>query len=166
MAVQRILVIGDAGRGKTTLAAQLSQKTGLPFYSTDDFFWQKKYSQVRGRVESLKQIQTVYDQEAWIVEGTTRSLIEPGLERAELIVYLCFRTLLEQYWILLKRFLRHPGDHPWHFVLLCLHVLYKRYGWGYERGKPHLKQIALDHPDKSLTLHSFKAIDTWLQSLN
>jgi adenylate kinase family enzyme len=39
---KRIFILGDAGRGKTTFAEKLSKHTGIPHYSTDDFFWKVK----------------------------------------------------------------------------------------------------------------------------
>jgi len=41
---KKILIVGDYGRGKTTLAQKLSRKLGIPYYSTDDFYWEKKFS--------------------------------------------------------------------------------------------------------------------------
>ncbi len=42
--IRRILIVGDSGRGKSTLAKSLSQKLNIKQYSTDDFFWKEKFS--------------------------------------------------------------------------------------------------------------------------
>jgi len=38
MKFKKIIIIGDAGRGKSTLASKLSKKLNISYYSTDDFF--------------------------------------------------------------------------------------------------------------------------------
>jgi len=35
---KKIIIIGDAGRGKSTLATKLAEKLGILHYSTDDSF--------------------------------------------------------------------------------------------------------------------------------
>ena len=77
---KKILIVGDAGRGKSTFAKNLSEKTGIPAYSTDDFFWKTKYTEPRDRPESVEMINRIYENDEWIVEGSTRRLIQPSLE--------------------------------------------------------------------------------------
>lgn len=44
---KRILIIGESGRGKTELGRKLSKELNIPLYSTDDFFWEVKFSKAR-----------------------------------------------------------------------------------------------------------------------
>ena len=44
--INKIIIIGDAGRGKTTLASNLSKKLGIKHYSTDDFFYEIKFTKI------------------------------------------------------------------------------------------------------------------------
>jgi len=44
MKFKKIIIIGDAGRGKSTLASKLSKKLNTPHYSTDDYFYEVKFS--------------------------------------------------------------------------------------------------------------------------
>ena len=37
--MQRILVMGSSGSGKSTFARRLSEATGIPFVSLDALFW-------------------------------------------------------------------------------------------------------------------------------
>ena len=43
-ALNRILIIGDSGRGKTVLARKISEKLGIPAYSTDDYLYEMKFT--------------------------------------------------------------------------------------------------------------------------
>ena len=37
--MQRVLVMGSSGSGKSTFARRLSEMTGIPFVSLDALFW-------------------------------------------------------------------------------------------------------------------------------
>lgn len=54
---RKILVIGDAGRGKTTMSRKLSKKLGIKHIQMDNIIWKKKYTHKRDhnkQVELLK----------------------------------------------------------------------------------------------------------------
>ena len=48
--MQRVLVIGGNGCGKTTLAVQLAQKLGLPLTHLDRLYWQDNWQPVPNAV--------------------------------------------------------------------------------------------------------------------
>jgi adenylate kinase family enzyme len=91
---KRILIIGDGGRGKTTFAEKLSKKTGIPFYSVDDFFWKTKFSEPADKQQSVQAIEEVYKRDEWIVEGGSRPLIKTGIEKADIIYLLKFNSII------------------------------------------------------------------------
>jgi adenylate kinase family enzyme len=74
--LNKIIITGDAGRGKSTLAAKISEKLGIPHYSTDNFFYETKFTKIRYKKESIDLISKIYDQDKWIVEGTTEHLLQ------------------------------------------------------------------------------------------
>jgi adenylate kinase family enzyme len=125
----KILVIGEAGRGKTTLATKLSIKLGIPVFSTDDFYWAQKFSIPADKVVSVEKIQQVYAGETWIVEGTTAHLLVPGFELADKIIYIGFNTVWSQWRALIRRSFGRPGENWWQLAKLMKHVLYKRRNW-------------------------------------
>ena len=100
---KKILIVGDSGRGKSTFAKVLSQKLNIKQFSTDDFFWKEKYTQAEDKKTSIKNISKIYNQESWIVEGATRSLIREGIEKSDQIICLVYPNLFSQFWTLLKR---------------------------------------------------------------
>ena len=51
--LNRILIVGDAGRGKSTLASKISAKLGIPHHSTDHFYYEVKFTKIRDRQESI-----------------------------------------------------------------------------------------------------------------
>lgn len=158
----KILITGDAGRGKTTLAVRLSQKLGIPGYSTDDYYYEIKFSKPRDKQESVDMISKVYKEDKWIVEGTTRRLLEPGLEAADIIVYLRYKNIVPQWFTLFKRGLFRKNETLGGTFELMKHVFYKRYGLGYKKGAMTQTELIEPYKDKVVFLSSFKEMNNFL----
>ncbi len=163
---KRILIFGHAGRGKTTFARKLSEKLSIPHYSTDDFFYKVKFTELRDREESVVLIKKVYDTDTWIVEGTTSRLLRPGLERAEVVFVLKHKSILTQYYSIIKRaVVDEKGRSISGTFHLLKHVTKKRYMKGYGTNQPTAEELKEVHNKKVIELHSFKEIDAYLASV-
>jgi adenylate kinase family enzyme len=160
---RRIIIIGDAGRGKSTLAKALSEKTGIPCHSTDDYFYEIKFTKPRDRQESIEEISKNYEKEEWIVEGTTRHLLEPGLAAADLIVYLKYDSIFYQWLVLFRRYMARKEESLKGVLQLMKHVFYKRYGLGYKKGKMTHMELIAPYRDKVIELSSFKHINDFIK---
>lgn len=164
-ALNKILIVGDAARGKSTLAENLSKKLGIPHYSTDDFFYEIKFSKVRDRAEAVEQIKEIFKKEKWIIEGTTKRLVEHGLHSADMIIHLQHKNIPTQWFILFRRYLKRENETIFGLFKLMKHVLFKKYKWGDRKGKPTPSEIIDPHKHKVITLSSFKEIDEFLKNL-
>jgi adenylate kinase family enzyme len=167
-ALNRILIVGDAGRGKSSLASKISTKLGIQHYSTDDFYYEIKFSKVRDRPESIYKIKEIFKNEKWIIEGTTRHLILPGLDSADIIIHLRYKNIPTQWLVLIKRYFNRSGEvieNIGGLYKLMKHVLYKKHHLGYRKGKPTPTEIIELHKHKVITLSSFKEIDDFIESL-
>ncbi len=163
--LNRILITGDGCRGKSTLALRISEKLGIPHYSTDDFYYEVKFSKIRYRPEAIAQISEVFKNEKWIVEGTTEDLLEPGLHSADMIIHLQHRNVLIQWFFLFKRYLQRENETLFGNLKLMRHVLYKKYGLGYRKGKRTPLILIEPRKNEVITLSSFKEINKFLDSL-
>jgi len=163
--LNKILIVGDASRGKSTLASKISEKLGIPHHSTDDFYYEVKFSKVRNRPESIEQIKEIFKNDKWIIEGTTKHLIEPGLNSADKIIHLRYKNILAQWAILLKRYFKRDNETIRGTFKLMKHVLYKKYHLGYRKSKPTPTEIIDSYKHKVVTLSSFKEIDDFIKSL-
>ncbi len=163
---KKILIVGDAGRGKTTLARTLSQMLSIEHHSTDDYFYEVKFSKPRDKQQAIANISHVYHNDAWIVEGTTQWLWQPGLESADVILFLKYDSVFAQWWSLIKRRSSRKNDESLRELLrLMKHVLYKKYGLGYRKGKMKHEEIVAPFRDKVVVMKSFKDIDVYVESL-
>lgn len=163
--MNKIIIIGDAGRGKTTLASTISKKLNIPYHSTDDYFYEVKFTKRRDRQESIDQISKNYHSKKWIVEGTTRHLLEPGLESADLIVYLRYKNIFSQWFAIIKRHIIRKDESILQTLRLLKHVFYKRYNLSYKKGTTTHLQFIAPYKSKVVTLSSFKEINNFIDSL-
>ena len=87
--MERIIIIGCGGAGKSTLARQLGEKTGLPVVHLDKLFWHP------GWVESTKdeidaKILEEMQKPQWILDGNYNRTLPMRLEKCDTVIYLDF----------------------------------------------------------------------------
>lgn len=155
MPYKRVLIIGDAGRGKSTFAELLAKKTGLPLYSTDDYFWEEKFTKKRNSDDALAEVGKIYPQDEWIVEGATRRLIAGGLNRADVVYVFKFKNLFQQYRALIARHLSRRNERLRDILGLLIYVTRKKVT-GSWRG---FEATVSPHRSKVVRLGSFTEIN-------
>ena len=87
--MERILIIGCGGAGKSTLARQLGEKLNLPVVHLDKLFWKP------GWVESAKEeidakIMEELCKPQWIMDGNYNRTLPRRLEYCDTVIYLDF----------------------------------------------------------------------------
>ncbi len=113
--MQRVLVIGSPGAGKSTLARALAARTGLPLHNLDRMHWLPGWVE-RDRAEGLAELRGVLAQERWIIDGNYGSSLPERLTRVDTVIWL---------------------DYPTH---LCLARVFKRW-WQYRgRTRPDMTE--------------------------
>ncbi len=87
--MKRILIIGCGGAGKSTLARQLGEKTGLPVVHLDKLWWRPGWQAV-SREEFDRLLTQVLEQPRWIMDGNFNHTMPQRLEKCDTIIYLDF----------------------------------------------------------------------------
>ncbi len=87
----RILITGNAGSGKTTLAAQVGARLNLPVFGLDLIVWRPGWKKAPPEERRAAEA-ALAARPAWVVEGVSRTL----LEAAATVVFLALsrRTCL------------------------------------------------------------------------
>jgi adenylate kinase family enzyme len=98
--MQRVLVIGSPGAGKSTLSHALAVRTGLPLHHLDKLFWLPGWVE-RDREEGGAELAGVLAGERWIIDGNYGSTLPMRLARADTVVWLDYST-----WLCLGRVLK------------------------------------------------------------
>jgi adenylate kinase family enzyme len=89
--MQRILVIGISGAGKSTFARALSARTGLPLIHLDREFWRPGWV-VTPRTEWRARVAELVAGERWIIEGNYAGSLDLRLPRADALVWFDYPT--------------------------------------------------------------------------
>ena len=82
--MQKVIVIGCPGSGKTTFAEKLNKKTGLPLYYLDAI-WHKPDKTHIDRENFDEQISRIFDASEWIIDGNYNRTIEMRLQQCDTV---------------------------------------------------------------------------------
>ena len=86
--MDRIMVIGCGGAGKSTLSKKLGQITGLPVVHLDQIWWAPGNWQHISREEFDLHLAEEVAKDTWILDGNFNRTLETRLERCDAVVYL------------------------------------------------------------------------------
>ena len=83
--MQRVLVIGSPGSGKSTFAAELAARTGLPLVHLDQHYWRAGW--VESDPESWRRrVAELIAADAWVMDGNYGGTLPQRLERADTVI--------------------------------------------------------------------------------
>jgi len=90
--MQRVLVIGISGAGKSTFSRALANTTGLPLIHLDKEFWQPGWVQTP-RQEWRERVAELAAGERWIMDGNYDSSLDLRLPRADTVLWFDYPML-------------------------------------------------------------------------
>lgn len=82
--MNKAIIIGCPGSGKTTFAEKLNKVTGLPLYHLDAI-WHKPDKTHIPREDFDKRITEIFDTDQWIIDGNYKRTIEMRLRQCDTV---------------------------------------------------------------------------------
>jgi len=147
--MQRVLVIGSGGSGKSTVAARLGELLGLEVHHLDKVFWSAGWVKPAPD-EWLKTVTDLIERDSWVIDGNYSGTLEPRLQRADTIVFLDLPRVLCM-WRIVRRFFRYrDGTRP-DMAEGChekLDLEFVSWVWNYHRrSRPKVIRLLQEHAD-------------------
>ena len=84
--MKRILIIGNAGSGKTTFGIKLAQKTGIPLVHLDKIYWSGNWEHIE-KNEFDNILQKELEKPEWIIDGNFNRTLPHRLKYCDTVFY-------------------------------------------------------------------------------
>ena len=84
MKMNKVIILGCPGAGKTTFAEKLHSKTGLPLYHLDAI-WHRPDRTHISREDFDARIQEIFAEDKWIIDGNYSRTIEMRLKECDTV---------------------------------------------------------------------------------
>ena len=167
--MERIIIIGSGGSGKTTLARQLGEKTGLPVVHLDQIWWSPGNWKHLEREEFDVLLREELGKPRWIMDGNYDRTVEVRLEHCDTVLYLDFPRLV-CLWGWIRRVIKNWGHAREDMAEGCAEWFdpqMARWVWNFnKKNRARYHQILAEHKDK--TVHIFtsrRQVKRFLDSL-
>ncbi len=105
--MNRILILGCCGAGKSTLTRSLAAQLNLPIIHLDQHYWQPNW-QEPSKEEWGAKVNELIKQDRWIMDGNYGGTLDQRIKRADTIVYLDASTIICMYRVI-NRILKYRG---------------------------------------------------------
>lgn len=102
--MERILILGSPGSGKSTFAIQLGKTLNLPVVHLDKLNWQAGWRAVEREV-FIERCTAEVERERWIIDGMYLASIELRLARCDTVILLdrsrffCLKNVIKRYFL-------------------------------------------------------------------
>ena len=101
----KIVIIGNAGGGKSTLAKKLSQARNIPLYRLDSLQWNPGWIPT-SKEEFDRQHENLISQDTWILDGfASWSSIEKRFAAADTIILVDHAIWVHYWWAIKRQFM-------------------------------------------------------------
>lgn len=85
--MNKIIVIGCPGSGKSTLSKKLHKITNIPLFHLDMIYWKENKTTI-DKQEFIDRLSEIIKQEKWIIDGNYASTMELRMKECDTIIFL------------------------------------------------------------------------------
>lgn len=151
--MRRVMIVGGAGSGKSTMARALGARTGLPVYHMDHIHWRPGW-EARPRDARRAMALDVEARDAWIFEGGFSTTYVNRLSRADTVIWLDLPVAL-RLWRVTRRLVAHYGQRRPDMAEGCVESIHSEtwafYRWIWETrrtGRARLAALVAEAPER------------------
>ena len=161
--MQKVMIIGCPGSGKSTFARALQVATGLPLDYLDMLYWNPDKTTVSTEVFRGRLCE-ILDTDAWILDGNYGATIEMRLEKCDTVFFLDYPTRVCLDGIR-TRFGKPRADMPW--VETEEDVEFLDFIKAFEaESRPKILTLLKQYPEKQvITFRSREEAEDYLQTI-
>lgn len=107
--MERVVVIGSGGAGKSTFSRRLGEATGLPVIHLDSVFWKPNWQPTPAE-EWEKTVTELVRRDRWIMDGNFGGTRELRIRASDTVIFLDFPRLICLYRVI-KRAITFRGKN-------------------------------------------------------
>ena len=152
--MQKVIVIGCPGSGKSTFSRALQQATGLPLIHLDMLYWNADKTTVEKNV-FRQRLEEALRQPAWIIDGNYSSTMEWRLQESDTVFFLDYPVGVCLEGVRSRRGTKRP-DMPWveveddgEFMAFIRKF--------HTEGRPQILQLLEKYPEKTVYVFANRA---------
>ncbi len=165
--MDKILIIGCAGAGKSTFAKQLAEISGLPLIHLDQHFWGPRWTETN-KESWAKKVTELASQPKWIMDGNYSGTLPIRLDHAEKVIFLDLpRTLCLLR--VIKRTINSFGKTRQDMAADCKEQFdweFIKYIWNFPRNnKPRLVNALNEFSNATVVLKSSADVEDYITEL-
>lgn len=169
--MQRIIITGIPGAGKSTFARSLGTQLDLPVFHLDRYFWNAGWK-ASSRETFNQKLTELLEQDRWILDGNYRRTIPYRLEYADTAIHLDLPRRLAMYRVFRRILTYRNGGRP-DMADACPERWFDRdflrYIWRFHRDvQPEVDEYLAGFElagGKVVRLTGDRAINQWLASV-
>ena len=161
--MQKIIVIGCPGAGKSTFSRALQGKTKLPLYHLDMLFWNADKTNV-SREEFDQKLTRILKEDKWIIDGNYGRTLEMRLKECDTVFLLDF-SVSRCLSGVESRIGKPREDMPWIEQEFDAH--FKEWIINFpQKELPHVYGLLEKYKDKNISIFkSHEEIDNFLEKI-
>ena len=164
----KIYIVGSVASGKSTLARQLSERTGIKCFHLDDVVYVKDENSTEGnRKRSVEERDALFQKilsTDYIIEDTGRACFVEGLKLADKIIVLDVPYRIRAFRIVRRHILQVLGIEKTTYrpSLNMVRMMFK-WAKNFDTGEDGAKARVVPHKDKIVKLRSIKEINHFME---
>lgn len=109
--MEKVIIIGCGGAGKSTLALRLGIVLGRKVYHLDALYWKPGWVTTE-KAEWKERISQILEEESWIMDGNYGGTMDMRADAADSIIFLDYSTPRCLYGIFKRRIMYHGKTRP------------------------------------------------------